>query len=117
MTVTSVLIGGLAGFCCQITANAVRKVPLSRCTLLLVFCLLWLLTCVYLLVFTDPWMHVVGLAGGCYVGYKLPKIEQQLVEECNKIRKRNGMTPMVGTNSWIRYRLPEGEEIVEFQPK
>jgi hypothetical protein len=33
MTFSAVLVGGFTGFLCQLTANAVRKVPLSRCTL------------------------------------------------------------------------------------
>jgi membrane associated rhomboid family serine protease len=132
MTLTSVLVGGVAGFFCQVSANAVKKVPLSRCTFPplsppTVYCSFIVVIVVPSFVsppttnlfygVADPWMHVLGFMGGCYVGYKLPKIEQQLVEECNAIRKRNGQTPMVGSNSWIRYRLPEEDENAEFGGK
>lgn len=62
-------------------------------------------------------MHVLGFIGGCYLGNKLPKIERQLVEDINELRAQKGMTPMVGTSAWIRYRLPDEDEDAQLTRK
>jgi hypothetical protein len=63
-------------------------------------------------------MHVFGFTGGCYLGYKLPKLEEQVLAEANAMRQRRGLQPLVRTNSWwIHYRLPEDEEKAQIGTK
>jgi len=47
---------------------------------------------------------------GMYVGQKLPQWELKLVEDINELRASKGMPPMVGTNAWIKYEMPEGDD-------
>lgn len=44
---------------------------------------------------------------GCYAGSKYPKWEESLVNDINSMRKERGLAPMVGSNKWIKYSLPE----------
>lgn len=55
----------------------------------------------------EPWLHVGCTMIGMYVGQKLPQWELKLVEDINEIRASKGMAPMVGTNAWIKYEMPE----------
>jgi hypothetical protein len=52
---------------------------------------------------------------GCYAGAKYPKWEETLVNDINAMRSERGLSPMVGSNKWIKYSLPEEEpgQIVE----
>ena len=104
MTFLTALFGGFVGFGCQVFANAIRKVPLSRRTFLLIYCH------GNFSPFSEPWMHAGMLIAGCYVGNAYPKWERKLVDEINAERKAKGLSPMVGTNAWIRYKIPEEEE-------
>ena len=58
---------------------------------------------------TAPWIHVGMFFAGAYVGNTLPKIERQLVVDINEMRASKGLTPMVGTNAWIRYQTDDDE--------
>lgn len=59
---------------------------------------------------TEPWMHVFLFFSGCYVGHKYPKWEAQLAQDVNELRLANGMPPLVGGNTWIRYQEPPTQE-------
>jgi hypothetical protein len=59
---------------------------------------------------TEPWLHVTFFTVGAMVGNWLPKYELGLVEDINELRQKRGLPPMVGTNAWIKYKIPEGED-------
>ena len=52
-------------------------------------------------------MHVSLFFVGCYVGNKYPQWEAALAADVNKLRVENGMPPLVGGNTWIKYQAPE----------
>lgn len=52
-------------------------------------------------------MHVGMFFAGAYVVNKLNSWEKALVEDINKTRELQGLTPLVGTSAWIRYSIPE----------
>lgn len=47
---------------------------------------------------------------GAIFGNWLPKYELSLVADINKLRAEKGLPNMVGTNAWIKYKIPEGED-------
>ena len=51
-------------------------------------------------------MHVSLFFAGCYVGHKYPKWEAELAKDVNKLRVENGLPPLVGGNTWIKYQVP-----------
>jgi len=85
MGVVSTLIGGAMGFGVQLYSNTLQKIPLSR----------------------RPWIHASLVMVGCYVGAKYPKWERTLVQEVNEIKAAQGLPPLVGHSSWIRYKEQE----------
>lgn len=52
---------------------------------------------------TEPWMHVGCFIVGCWAGHKYPQIELAMVQDINEIRAKKGMSPLVGSNAWIKY--------------
>lgn len=117
MGFTAALLGGFVGFGAQVFGNAARKVPLSRRT----FCdrdqysthrltYNWL-SLIHNLDYchTEPWLHVGWFFAGAYIGNKLPQWERQLVEDINQLRAEKGLSPMVGTNAWIRYTTTDDQ--------
>ncbi|GAX15005.1 hypothetical protein FisN_12Lh299 [Fistulifera solaris] len=93
MGLFTTLFGGSLGFAAQAYSNSIRKVPISR----------------------QPWNHLGMFILGCYAGAKYPKWEETLVNDINAMRSERGLSPMVGSNKWIKYSLPEEEpgQIVE----
>jgi hypothetical protein len=70
----------------------------------------YFLLSVSFLSFREPWFHVtLFIVGGMIANY-IPKHEKRLVEDINQMRADRGLPPMVGTNAWIKYKVPEGEE-------
>jgi hypothetical protein len=63
-----------------------------------------------LLFLTEPWLHVTYFTIGAMFGNWLPKYELSLVADINELRQKKGLPPMVGTNAWIKYKIPEGED-------
>ena len=58
----------------------------------------------------EPWMYVALFTAGCVAGNAYPKVEKAVVEDINQMRAARGLPPMVGSNAWIRYRPPEGDQ-------
>jgi hypothetical protein len=54
-------------------------------------------------------MHVGAAIAGMLFFYKLPQWELQLLKDINEVRASKGMPPMVGTNHWIKYDMPEAD--------
>mmetsp|Transcript_12671 Transcript_12671/g.14872 ORF Transcript_12671/g.14872 Transcript_12671/m.14872 type:complete len:92 (-) Transcript_12671:441-716(-) len=85
MGLTAAFLGGFCGTGFHMTANSIRKIPMSR----------------------RPWLHVSYFILGCYSGHYYMNLEQQMVEDINHIRADRGMPPMIGSSKWIRYDTEE----------
>ena len=57
--------------------------------------------------YAEPWMHAFMFVAGCYVGQKYSQAELALVKSINAKREARGQAPLVGTNGWIKYEIPE----------
>jgi len=62
---------------------------------------------------TEPWLHVGCTMIGMYFFTKMPQWERKMVEDINELRASKGLPPMVGTNAWIKYEIPEGEQPIK----
>jgi hypothetical protein len=118
MGFASTIIGGIMGIGVQLFSNAAKKVPLSRRTFdirhlsLVAFTISiavprFLTPTKIFVRCIEPWIHLFSFTAGCYLGNIYPKKELELLQTINSKRAERGLPPMVGTNGWIRYEIPE----------
>jgi len=119
MGFASAMIGGGLGVGVQMFSNYTLKIPISRskfgfpfpvcvcCCCFVLFYFGKLIVCIFM-VFkksnSEPWMHVGLFFIGCYVGHMYPQWEAAMAADVNRLRVANGMPPLVGGNTWLKYQ-------------